>query len=287
MVNSALHANQSNGAFHGLYRRTTLPAEGDRADATLKGNHEDDKDLSEWQAYWQSHWQEMKPHPGNRPIREANLNQKRKSLRDFGYKPFFPVIANPAGEIVGGQHKWTVCCELNIVPTILIVNNTTALEILELERYTTPHTQLEKYGIRSFNGDRAAKIVLDLCAEFNATPNVINRALHRTDSVKGDIILDSRIQEAQKILTEMRCLLTCVTEGRLYHTHVLIAAYMKLRSIEGFSHKIMTARCRKYNGLYVDYYNSDDQLENFIDIYNCYTPERLCLPRPKRNKRKS
>lgn len=229
-------------------------------------------------------WKNLKLKTGNRPLKEYNLRKKRKSIKENGYIKAYPIIINRNFEITDGQHRWLVCKELDIEPTVRMEEDMAPHLIAGAGAATDKWTIEDTLYSRADLGGEAAKTIVALCKRFDASPRVIFLALGKSNNITRDAemsITDDEVMDAVHLLHELRMFADIATEYEIYRHQALIGALRMVKSMPGYDANRMEHRMKVYGKeMFVKSHRTKDQVCNLIDVYNYHTVEENRLHYP-------
>lgn len=119
----------------------------------------------------------------NRNISRAHVERLKELLKKHGYVNSRPIIVDPDGLIIDGQHRYLACKELKITPTIVVEESFDLTPVLNSSQLNWSMADYVKYY--ATKGYEHFVIMEQICKSKNLKPGVVynivfNKTLERT-----------------------------------------------------------------------------------------------------------
>lgn len=187
---------------------------------------------------------------GNRKLRLNNLEKMRESMIEE--QLVIPICINENFEIIDGQHRYTICKELN-KPVYYYIQEGYGLDQVERANRSNTNWQLNDF-LQSFalKGNTSYKMIGEIIDTYNVLASDIVKVIAKTtnqtslqvtqDFKEEKISIDEDLYERLILFFEA---LTLFEDFSLYNKTKFITSFLDLYSYPKYNHKIMETKYAK------------------------------------------
>jgi hypothetical protein len=203
---------------------------------------------------------------GNRKLRLNNLEKMRESMIEE--QLVIPICVNENFEIIDGQHRFTICKELN-KPVYYYVQEGYGINQVERANRSNTNWQLNDF-LQSFalKGNSNYQLVGEIIDTYNVLASDVIKAiaklnnkttLHVTQDFKEEKVnIDDELYN--KLIAFFEAL-TLFEDFNLYNKTKFISSFLDLYTYPKYNHDIMVAKFAKLNTQLKHCTTKDDYLD--------------------------
>lgn len=203
---------------------------------------------------------------GNRKLRLNNLDKMRESMIEE--QLVIPICVNEKFEIIDGQHRYTICKELN-KPVYYYIQEGYGLDQVERANRSNTNWQLNDF-LQSFalKGNSNYKMVGDIMDTYNVLASDVIKAIAKFNNTTALQVTQEFKEEKVEINDELydRLItffeaLTLFEDFSLYNKTKFISSFLDLYTYPKYNHKIMEAKYAKLSNQLRHCTTKDDYLD--------------------------
>lgn len=225
----------------------------------------------------------------NRNIIPAHVERLAKIIEKKGYCPGRPILVDPDGFIIDGQHRFLACKKLGIEAPIETLNNFDMVAILNSTQLNWSLNDYVKFY--AVKGIPDYIILEDICKSKNITPAVavsiicgksygkINQNKNSENPVKtGKLTIpDKSAKGLAKIDRKIQNILDLITLLGLPKTDRLILAITRLAQDSNFSFRIMEGKVGYQKARVYRCTTIQDYMVMLANIYNNKNSKKVAV----------
>lgn len=226
----------------------------------------------------------------NRDVLRPQVDRIKKLIEKYGYVQSSPIIVDPDGLIIDGQHRYIACKELQIEPPIVVEESFDLTPILNSSQMRWTLKDYVKYY--SAKGYEHFAIMEQICKSKGLKPGVVynivfGKNVERTGMGRGEYqyplkdgtfkfpdISDKGLAKIERKIDKVMNLVTLLD---LPKTDRLIVAISRLAKDKNFAFDTMEAKIGYQRARIYRCSTIQEYMQMLANIYNNKNPKKVVV----------